>query len=387
MLRALLPLALARGALAACSSSADCSHLGECNVQSGLCQCDAGWTGATCASLDLLPAPVDAGLRQANSSNWCGALLRDPADAGLFHLLSSDFGGCRGGLNIWLTGSRVIRATAASPVGPFTPAWGAGGAEVAVAGEAHNPQAVRAPDGTYLLFDSYGGPDAGCPLEANYSTCRGVGSPCAPKMPPGGGPGNITFHVAATPAGPWSPVTAEIDYPCYSKNLTPSPFFHPNGTLFIVLHCDEDKTHNMCDLTMVRAATWRGPFARVNDRVWDATGVAPHPEDPFAWTRTGASGQVSFHVVLHNTPRGVHLISTDGLTFTMQQPLDVHREPVGPFIFTENVTQADGTTFRAGRRERPFLLFDEGTTRPRALVTSMQAPVWPVVFTHIQGVA
>ena len=29
--------------------------------------------------------------------------------------------------------------------------------EVAVAGEAHNPQAVRAPDGTFLLMDSYNG--------------------------------------------------------------------------------------------------------------------------------------------------------------------------------------------------------------------------------------
>jgi hypothetical protein len=115
--------------------------------------------------------------------------------------------------------------------------------------------------------------------------------------------------------------------------------------------------------------------------------VAPHPEDPFAWTRTSAAGEVSFHIVLHNTPRGVHLVSTDGLNFTMQQPLDSHGEPIGPFIFTENVTQADGTTFRAGRRERPFMLFDEGTSRPRALVTSMQASVWPTVFTHIQGVA
>lgn len=378
---------LARGA-SACVSSADCSHLGECSASSGLCICDAGWAGATCASLDLLPAPVDSGLRQSNSSNWCGALVRDPADASLLHLLSADFGGCAGGLSIWLTGSRVIHATASSPLGPFAPAWAAGDAEVAVRGEAHNPQVSRQPDGTYVLFDSYGGPDAGCPLEANYTTCRATGPSCAPKMPPGGGPGEITFHTAATPAGPWAPVTAPIDYPCFSKNLTPAPFVHPNGTLFVIFHCDADATHNMGDLVMVRADSWRGPFTRVNSRVWNAVGVAPHPEDPFAFTRTSpTTGEVSWHVILHNTPRGIHLVSTDGFTFELQHALGPDREPVGPFVFSENITQADGTVFRAGRRERPFLLFDERTSRPRALVTSMQASVWPRVFTHIQGVA
>lgn len=39
-------------------------------------------------------------------------------------------------------------------------------------------------------------------------------------------------------AGPWLPVNVSMPYPCYSKNLTPSPRFHPNGTLFIVFHCD-----------------------------------------------------------------------------------------------------------------------------------------------------
>ena len=278
LLGAALALALAARA-GACATDADCGLLGDCVA--GACACDAGWTGATCASLALAPAPPDSGLRQSNSSNWCGTILRDPADAGLFHMLNADFGGCAAGLNIWLTGSRVIRSTSrGSPLGPFTPAWGAGGAEVAVAAEAHNPQAIVAPDGTHLLFDSYAGPDAGCPLEANYSDCHATGGMCAPKMPNGGGPGRFVFHAAPGPAGPWAPVTAAIDYPCFSENLTPSPFFHPNGTLFIVFHCDADKSHAMGDLVMVRAASWRGPFARVNDRVWSVAGVGPHPEDP-----------------------------------------------------------------------------------------------------------
>lgn len=113
----------------------------------GACACFKGYTGANCAVLDLVPAPVNAGLRQqGNHSNWCGAILQDEKDSNLWHMYNSDFAGC--GLGIWITGSRVIHTTSNNPVGPYTPTG-----EVAVAGEAHNPQAIRSPDGTYLLMD------------------------------------------------------------------------------------------------------------------------------------------------------------------------------------------------------------------------------------------
>ena len=214
--RVLVATLLATRVVSGCTVDADCGLLGDC--VGGACVCDAGWVGSTCATLDLVPAPVDSGLRQRNSSNWCGAILRDPTDATLFHSLNADFGGCANGLGIWLVGSRVIRSTArGSPLGPYTPAWGSdGGAEVVVAAEAHNPQAVRAPDGTYLLFDSYAGPDADCPLEANYTTCHGLpgGGMCTPKMSRTGGPGWIVFHAAPAPTGPWVAINATIDYPC-----------------------------------------------------------------------------------------------------------------------------------------------------------------------------
>ena len=376
----------------ACSADEDCGLLGDCVA--GACSCDAGWTGPTCASLDLLPAPADSGLRQANSSNWCGTILQDLVNPELWHSYNADFGGCLDGLGIWTTGSRVIHSTSqGSPVGPYAPLWAAGGAEVAVSAQAHNPQAIRAPDGTYLLMDSYGGPDARCGLEANYSTCRALpgGGMCKPKMPAGGsgGVGWWVFHTSVSPAGPWAPVNVSVDFPCFSENLTPSPSFHPNGTMFIVFHCDADKAHRMGDLAMVRGDTWRGPFVRVNDKVWDSGGVGPHPEDPFSWLRTSSGGATSFHIVLHNTPRGIHLFSRDGLNFTLQQARggEGGAQPIGPFVFNETVALEGGGAFTAGRRERPWMLFDKGTSRPRVLVTSMQAPaVFKQVFTHAQGV-
>jgi hypothetical protein len=384
-------LATVRG----CATDDDCGLLGECI--SGGCACDAGWVGVSCTTLDLLPASADAGLRQRNSSNWCGTILRDEADAELFHSYNSDFNGCKDGLNIWLTGSRVIHSTARRNVeGPYTPVYAEGDMEVAISSEAHNPQAIRAPDGTYLLMDSYGGPDAHCNLEANYTTCGTVpgGGSCRPKMPSGGngGRGWWVFHTSASPAGPWTPVNVTVDFPCFSENLTPSPAFHPNGTFYIVFHCDADEVHRMCDLSMVRGDSWRGPLVRVNDKVWDSSAVRPHPEDPFVFFRTSPrSGETSFHVVLHNTPRGIHLFSRNGLNFTLQQALgQAHggsAEPVGPFVFNETIYLEDGSNFTAARRERPWILFDGNSSRPVALVTSMQAgAAWPQVFTHVQRI-
>lgn len=156
---------------------------------------------------------------------------------------------------------------------------------MAVAAEAHNPQAIRAPDGTYLLMDSYDGPDAGCPPRVDFATCKqscsGHACICPAKMPVGGGPGNFTYHTSASAAGPWKPITVEMDYPCWGLNLTPSPAFHPNGTMYIAFHCDAA----MGDVVLVSAPTFKGPFQRVAMRVKaeqdqkdGGFGVKPHPE-------------------------------------------------------------------------------------------------------------
>jgi hypothetical protein len=386
----LLLLALARGARA-CAVDDDCGLLGDCVA--GACACDAGWTGASCSTLALAPAPPDSGLRQANSSSWCGTLLPPTAARSAWTLLSSDMGGC--GLGVWITGSRVIEALSPSPLGPFTPTGA-----VAVAAEAHNPQAIQTPDGDYLLFDSYGGPEAGCASRCNYTTCSG-GSMCAPKMGKAGGAGRIIFHAAPSPAGPWAPRNLSIDYPCFSENLTPSPAFLPNGSLALVFHCDAGGARAMGDLVMVRSDDWRagGAFVRVADVAWRVCGnsaaggapggvcAQPHPEDPFFFTRASRrTGELSFHVIMHNTPRGIHAYSRTGENFVLQQALDAGGVPLPPFVYDEVVRQTDGSSFTAARRERPWLLFD-AQRRPAALVTSMQAGVWHNTFTHVQAVA
>jgi hypothetical protein len=186
-----------------------------------------------------------------------------------------------------------------------------------------------------------------------------------------------------------------VDYPCFSKNLTPSPAFHPNGTFYLMFHCDAGGARAAGDLVMVAAPHWRGPYARVNDVVWRAAGVLPHPEDPFLFITTNSvTRAVSFHAILHNTPVGLHLFSSDGTNFTLQQAVDAATgAPQPPFVYDAAVPQTDGTSFTADRRERPWLLFRRGTPPPgvpfcpEALVTAVQAPAaWPGTFSHVQPV-
>lgn len=371
-----------------CTSDDGCGLLGTCFE--GKCQCFKGYRGDQCAELDLVPAPLASGLRQQGQhSNWCGTVLQDEQDEDLWHMYNSDFAEC--GLGIWITGSRVIHTVSrGNPVGPYNPTG-----EIAVEGEAHNPQAIRAPDGTFLLMDSYNGPDAGCFVKVNYTTCKPLNCTlgpsgtctCPPKMPTGvdGGKGSFTYHTSKAAAGPWLPVTVDMDYPCWGLNLTPSPAFHPNGTMYIAFHCDSQ----MGDVALVSAETYRGPFTRVTTRVKAEQkppagfGVTPHPEDPFFWIASNA-GKISYHVVLHNLPRGIHFFSSDGLHWKLQQTLD-RGMPLAPFFYDEVIQYTDGTNVTVQRRERPWILFNADGS-PRALVTSMQggnrpadASVWTMV--------
>ena len=52
---------------------------------------------------------------------------------------------------------------------------------------------------------------------------------------------------------------------------------------------------------------------------------------------------ISWHLVLHNNPRGVHFFSGDGLKWELQQKLDAKGNPQPPHFFDEHIHQTDGT--------------------------------------------
>ena len=109
---------------------------------------------------------------------------------------------------------------------------------------------------------------------------------------------------------------------------------------------------------------------------------------PFFWIAATPGRNISYHLVLHNTPRGVHFFSADGTNWHLQQTLDSKGDPQAPYFFNEVVHYTDGTNVTVDRRERPWMMFNEDGA-PKLLVTSMSggnsegdASVW----TMVQGV-
>eukprot|EP01045_Picozoa_sp_COSAG04_P015378 COSAG04_NODE_1211_length_7719_cov_2.630232_8_plen_437_part_00 len=72
-----------------CRSDEDCQLAGQCQRSTGVCACDAAWTGVNCSQLALQPAPAQPAFKRATSSSWGGSVVQDRD--GLFHMFASEF--------------------------------------------------------------------------------------------------------------------------------------------------------------------------------------------------------------------------------------------------------------------------------------------------------
>jgi len=171
-------------ACAPCVSSLDCSLNGECS--SGTCICDPGWSGPSCGNLTLTETDPTLGHAWSNGSwSWGGLPLQ--ANDGTWHLFYSQFErGC--GLYDWSTNSRIVHAVSPSPTGPFVDV------DVVEPAFSHNAQAMRARDGTWVVWyigcgqgeavrDCGGSPADALPLAPRTSPPR---PPSPPSGPPRG---------------------------------------------------------------------------------------------------------------------------------------------------------------------------------------------------------
>ena len=240
-----------------------CSMNGE--LIGGACACDAGWSGAACSVLNLLPAaplsaatqtyfhPGNGGVNGGGftSNSWGISVARDD-NATLWHgFMTEMMLNCS--LSSWTTASHVLHMTAPAPAGP----WSVAG--VALHKFAHNPQVLRGADGSWLLFH------IGMPTPAS---CEGPGEAC-----PGGhhdsacnGAQGTSVARALSPWGPWERV----------------PFIQPDNetnTSALVL----------ADGTIaVTARRWEGGVPTYTAANWSGPYVAA-PRAPVVLVRAGAS--------------------------------------------------------------------------------------------------
>ncbi len=187
----------------------------------------------------LLPAPVGGGFRRDDSWIWCGSVIR--GDDGLWHMFASMWTKSVPFNPNWLTNSRVVRATATNPLGPYTyvedilpPRDG----NFWDGKMTHNPTVHRVGN-TFLLFytgTTYDGPiptattpviQRDSPLRIQARANQRIGLATAPS-PAGRGPASIARSSTCAPANgtPCSPPTplpaSRPTVPCCSSTNQPA---------------------------------------------------------------------------------------------------------------------------------------------------------------------
>ena len=112
------------------------------------------------------------------------------------------------GLGVWTRSSQVVHASAPTPLGPFprSPAD-----SVVVNPWSHNPQAIHAPDGSYVIFTlGDGWAQNGAPQNCTHAADKAQPRPEARTAPPLRGLGNCTRLVEPANCDP---------NPCWSCNM------------------------------------------------------------------------------------------------------------------------------------------------------------------------
>jgi len=306
----------------------------------------------------LLPAPRAGGFKLDGYWVWCGSIIR--GDDGQYHMFASmwtkqvpfDWN--------WVTNSRIVRAVAPRPEGPYTyvedvlPPREGGFWDGKMT---HNPTIHRA-GSTYLLF--YTGTTYDDPIPT-HPVKHGDAIRLQARRNQ-----RIGLATAPSPTGPWSRPdrpTLDVRPDKWDAFLTTNaaPCVAPDGSVLLYY---KSTTHDRDSLRygIARAPHFRGPYERVGDVPikWSEDGRASY-EDAYIWREDGEyrmlfndlSGKITGE---HHS--GGYATSPDGLKWSLANPPQAYSR--------SNLLWDDGTVVAQGSLERPQLLIQNG--RPTHLI-------------------
>eukprot|EP00937_MAST-01D_sp_MAST-1D-sp2_P001284 g1284.t1 len=369
---------------------------GRCNTTAaggaGSCACDVGWTGAHCERLNLGHSYAcgrgglcmhGEGPEGGFESSWGGEAVR--ADDGSWHIYAASFAG-NTTLGSWLSKSRVVHASSATgPAGPYTlagvalgpyvstyryDAYGRGvpvakGAATHWDGETqHNPAAVRAADGTYLLY--YMGAQAQSVVAAGR-LLPGVNGSYRCPLGPGAAPDEtvcmqrVGLATASSPAGPWARRDAPV-VPAGAAGrwddlftTNPTPHVFPNGSVLLLYKARSRADPGRMSTGVAFARHYAGPYEALSAAPIDLPGDC---ED--AGIYYSPAMQV-FRMVLHCGCNYQAVWSRDGRRWTRSAPQQ-------PWC---NVSYSAGGGELLRRRERPKWVVD-ASGQPTHLLTGVE---------------
>eukprot|EP00039_Didymoeca_costata_P004535 m.73987 g.73987 ORF g.73987 m.73987 type:complete len:431 (+) comp12442_c0_seq2:33-1325(+) len=388
---------------APCKTDDDCSLNGVCT--DGFCVCDDGWTtlpfglnnapSPGCGYLDFLPSPSSSPCGPActfhggeggidrNTTSWGGSVNYNPKDGKYWMMAAEMAEGCT--LQHWTTNSQVVSAVSDTATGPFVRQ------SVTVNPWSHNPEAVIAPDGTWIIYTLGNGvPNKGGPVN-----CKNTSTEKANLSKTQSAPHNVdskdtwtfnfTVHYASSPEGPWKGLQISIpDFPTNwtMNNWNPAPVIDPKtGSVRVMGHTDWGP---WAGETILEAPSWKGPYRAVGGDLMDHCDYCE--EDPFMWKDKRGNWHVLYHRMFDPAgPLDPNWGKYDGSWVRPKSPVPspgwcgghaFSRDGINwsPWTrcYNTSVTLTNGTTVEFLRRERPKLLIQDGV--PTHLYNGVIAP-------------
>jgi len=357
--------------------------------------------GTPCSAFDVAATePLHPGYRNESWPSWGGRPVRWPASEGgddKWHLFTPQFAEhCS--VDNWVKNSFVVHAVGSGPTGPWT------STDVALPVWAHGSQAVRHPDGTWLLWfvggwhyppaewkNCSGSPWVEPPVTSSLWPPPASG-PGLPATPDGCGPAKnagcgIRFASSSTPFGPWSVHDVEVTN-ANASNLgarsDPSPVALADGSVYVAFGAEPvDDPYETVGLMW--AAHWRGPYSLIGGEI--AQPSALHcptgnlAEDPYLWH----DGKRGWHLIAHGLcdwdvhdpkrPEAEDLYALHAFTSDIHGEWTVATRPDGKPSqpWSKHVTWGNGSTTYISRMERPQLIHSgsSSTGPPTHLATAV----------------
>ncbi|XP_062522450.1 uncharacterized protein LOC134197190 [Corticium candelabrum] len=339
---------------AACTTDEDCSYMGKCSE--GVCKCDPGFRGPTCAHIDNHTIPIKSGFKSDKFWIWGSQVVFVDGE---YHMFAAIFPRNLSFGNHWLTNGQIARATSKTPIGPYQFVEIVLPYHMSTTNQQYwdrscmNPKIIQAKDGTFLLYytgDTYNGstPTQLQPSHSeNAQETQRVGLAYAPKI-----------------TGPWSRLPDPIISPRPGKwddrmTTNVAVTVLKNGTILAVYKAStppgSERQSTVC-IGVASAQHWKGPYIRLQDDP-----ILPCPknsfnfEDPSIWYDQKSDTVHMFvknfrGTVTHAGYSGAHAYSKDnGHTWQFTSP---------PLAYSTVNTWSDGKIRKQSRMERPEVLLD-----------------------------
>jgi hypothetical protein len=296
----------------------------------------------------LQPVSQQSGFRMDGYFVWCASAIKVGPT---YHLFAARWPVATGFPDGYRQHSEIVRATATNPFGPYTFAEVVIGPRAAGTWDsamAHNP-AIYEHRGKFWLF--YIGSDHG-------SFYRQIGVAVADRI-----------------TGPWQRPDQPLDLGIACDANNPAALFEPDGSVKLIWRTRDLRVF------VSTAANVHGPYTVAGRDVWPTAKL----EDFFFFKRAG-----QYHVLCEDNAGGVtghvrwgaRIVSPDGTaTWRVYEP--------EPLAYDHTLHWTEGGSFTATRRERPWLLIEDGAAT--CLLTGVYdgvntwnqpvpiVPPWPVV--------